>query len=223
MPELPDITIYLDALHRRIVGQTLREVRIASPFLLRTFDPPIEAAQGKAVVGLSRLGKRICISLEDELHLVLHLMIAGRLHWKPPRKLAGKSSLAAWDFDHGTLLLTESGPKRRASLHVVRGADALAAHQPGGLEVLDCTMDEFSDALTRENHTLKRALTSPKLFSGIGNAFSDEILHRAALSPVALTRRLSPEEIERLHTAVRATLSEWIERLRRETGDAFPE
>jgi formamidopyrimidine-DNA glycosylase len=224
VPELPDITIYIDALRPRTVGRVLRRVRIASPFLLRTFDPPLEAAHGKTVVGLSRLGKRIVFELEDELYLVLHLMIAGRLHWKGAgAKVAGKQALAAFDFEEATLTLTESSAKKRASLHVVRGAPRLAGHRPEGIEILDCSLANFAAALTLRNHTLKRALTSPALFSGIGNAYSDEILHRARLSPVAHTQRLSPDEIASLHAATQAVMREWIERLRQETGDGFPE
>lgn len=224
MPELPDITIYLEALQPRVVGRTLRRVRIAHPFLVRTFAPPIHECEGKRVQVLRRLGKRIAFGVEGELWIVLHLMIAGRLHWKPPGAgLGGKAGLAAFDFDHGTLTLTEAGAKRRASLHVVRGEAALDALHAHGLEPLDCTREEFQSALTRENRTLKRALTDPRLFSGIGNAYSDEILHRAGLSPVMRTHSLSPEQIERLWRAVPETLREWIERLRRQTGDRFPE
>ncbi len=224
MPELPDITIYLEALQPRVVGQTLRRVRIAHPFLVRTCAPPIEECAGKCVQSLRRLGKRIAFGFEGELWIVLHLMIAGRLHWKPPgAKLPGKRGLAAFDFDHGTLLLTEAGAKRRASLHVVRGTATLEALHAHGLEPLECTAAEFQSALLRENRTLKRALTDPRLFSGIGNAYSDEILHRAGLSPVMRTPALSPEQIERLWRAVQETLWEWIERLRCARGDRFPE
>jgi formamidopyrimidine-DNA glycosylase len=224
MPELPDITVYLEALERRIVGQRLERIRIASPFLVRTFEPPVESAESKGVRKLRRLGKRIAIGLEGDLWLVLHLMIAGRLHWKPSgAKLSGKHHLAAFDFSNGTLLLTEAGSKRRAALYAVQGEAALDEHNPGGLEVLTAMFEEFQQALTSENHTLKRALTDPRLFSGIGNAYSDEILHRARLSPVTLTQKLSRDEVERLYAATREVLCEWIDRLREEAGDAFPE
>lgn len=224
MPELPDITVYLEALERRIVGEPLEFVRVASPFLLRTFEPPLESVHGRKVQRLRRIGKRIAIGLEPDLWLVLHLMIAGRLHWKPPRaKLPGKIALAAFDFPNGTLTLTEAGSKRRASLHVVQGDTGLSALNPGGLEPLEMDLAAFAAALTQENHTLKRSLTDPQLFSGIGNAYSDEILHRARLSPVKLTQRLEAQEIERLFAAVRDTLQEWIERFREQTGDGFPE
>ncbi|MBI2826076.1 MAG: formamidopyrimidine-DNA glycosylase [Planctomycetia bacterium] len=224
MPELPDITVYIEALVRRIVGQRLEGVRINSPFLVRSFAPPLEAATGRSVRELRRLGKRIAIGLDDELWLVLHLMIAGRLHWKPRgAKLAGKHALAAFDFAEGTLLLTEAGAKRRAALYVVQGEEALRGHNPGGLEVLTATRDEFQAALQRESHTLKRTLTDPTVLSGIGNAYSDEILHRARLSPLALTQKLARDEIDRLHAAVLDVLREWIDRLRSEVGDEFPE
>ena len=224
MPELPDIVVYLDCLEPRVKGQALEKVRLASPFLLRTVEPPINAVFGKQVVELSRLGKRIVFSLEDELFLVLHLMIAGRLHWKPAgAKIPGKVGLAAFDFPAGTLLLTEAGSKKRASLYLVKGASELARHNPGGLEVLEADEASFRVALVKENHTLKRTLTDPRLFSGIGNAYSDEILHRARLSPLTLTQRLSPAEIGRLYQATRATLEDWTRRLRQETGEDFPE
>ena len=224
MPELPDITVYLEALDRRICGHALDGVRLASPFLLRTVEPPLAAAEGKRVVALRRLGKRIAIGLEDGLWLVLHLMIAGRLHWKEAGAAipGGRRGLAGFDFATGTLLLTEAGSRKRASLHLVRGEAALAAHNPGGLEVMDARGAAFAAALTAHNHTLKRALTDARLLSGIGNAYSDEILHRARLSPVAMTRSLSPPEMARLHAATRATLAEWCERLRAETGEGFP-
>lgn len=223
MPELPDIVVYLEALEKRILGQRLEHVRIASPFLLRTANPPLASAEGKTVVQLRRLGKRICIGLEDGLWLVLHLMIAGRLHWrKRDAKLSPPRGLAAFDFANGTLLWTEAGSKKRASLHVVTD-EGLAALDPGGLEVLDADLDQFAAALTSANHTLKRALTDPRLFSGIGNAYSDEILFAARLSPLALTQKLKREEIERLYAAVRSSLSEWTGRLRVEAGDEFPE
>jgi formamidopyrimidine-DNA glycosylase len=223
MPELPDIVIYLEALERRILSRRLERVRVQSPFLLRTNEPPLEAVHGKEVQALRRLGKRIAIGLEDELWLVLHLMIAGRLHWKPPAaRLAGKQNLAAFDFAHGALVLTEAGSKRRASLHVVRGEGELRRHDPGGLKVLTASVEEFEQVLRSENHTLKRALTDPRFFSGIGNAYSDEILHRAKLSPLALTQSLPAEDVGRLHLAVREVLEEWIVRLRNQTGDDFP-
>jgi formamidopyrimidine-DNA glycosylase len=224
MPELPDIVVYLEALKPRIEGQQLQRIRLVNPFLLRSFEPPIKDAEGRTVVGLRRLGKRIVIALEADLFLVLHLMIAGRLHWKKPgAKPPGKVGLAAFDFPTGTLTLTEAGSKRRASLHLVRGEAELARHNPGGLEVLDATEAQFHAALTRENHTLKRALTDPRLFSGIGNAYSDEILHRARLSPLTLTQRLSVEEVTRLFQATREALLDWLDRLRRDVGDGFPE
>ena len=224
MPELPDITIYLEALEPRIVGQQLKSVRVASPFLVRTFEPPVEATVGHAVRQLRRLGKRIAIGFDNDLRLVLHLMIAGRLHWKlPGAKLSGKNQLAAFDFESGTLLLTEAGSKRRAALYVVPGETALAEHNPGGLEIFAATREEFARALQSENHTVKRSLTDPRLLSGIGNAYSDEILHRAQLSPLALTQKLSAEEIARLHRATLEILHEWTDRLRAQTGDEFPE
>jgi formamidopyrimidine-DNA glycosylase len=224
MPELPDIAIYLEALERRIVGQQLIKIRINSPFLVRTFEPSLESVAGKTVRQLRRLGKRIAIGLDDELWVVLHLMIAGRLHWKSPGvKLAGKYNLAAFDFSDGSLLLTEAGTKRRAALYIVQGEPALNEHNPGGLEVLTATSDEFRAAVCKRNHTLKRALTDPSLLSGIGNAYSDEILHRARLSPLAQTQKLPSEDIQRLYEATREILQEWIERLRSETGAEFPE
>jgi formamidopyrimidine-DNA glycosylase len=224
MPELPDVTVYLECLHPRVVGRTLEKVRLSSPFLLRSVEPPLSQAEGKTVRGLRRLGKRLVFELGGELFIVLHLMIAGRLHWKARgAKPPGKIGLAAFDFTNGTLILTEAGTKKRASLHLVRGEDGLAEHQPGGLEVLDVDLAAFRAVLLRENHTLKRSLTDPRLFSGIGNAYSDEILHRARLSPLTWTSRLSDEEIARLFEATRATLTEWVARLREEAGDGFPE
>jgi formamidopyrimidine-DNA glycosylase len=224
MPELPEITIYIEALEKRILGKRLEHVRIASPFLLRTASPPVSAAEGRNVIQLRRLGKRICIGLEDDLWLVLHLMIAGRLHWKKRgAKVSSPRGLAAFDFPNGTLLWTEAGSQKRASLHVIAGEEALAALDPGGLEVLECDLNRFAAVLTSANHTLKRALTDPRLFSGIGNAYSDEILFEARLSPLALTQKLKPEEIERLFTAVRNSLTRWVGRLREESGDDFPE
>ena len=223
MPELPDITVYIEALEARIVGQPLERIRIAKPFLLRSVDPPISSANGKKVVGIRRIGKRIGIELEDSLFLVIHLMIAGRLRWVPAgAKVPGKLGLAAFDFPNGTLILTEAGSKRRASLWLVRGEAALEQFERGGLEVLDATLAEFKDRLTRENHTLKRSLTDPRLFSGIGNAYSDEILHRAKLSPVKHTRRLTDEEMSTLFDATKTVLVEWTQRLRAESGGDFP-
>jgi len=223
MPELPDITVYIEALESRVVGQTLDRVRIPKPFLLRSVDPPISAAQGKRVIGVRRMGKRIVLALEDDLFLVIHLMIAGRLRWVPAGgKVPGKIGLAAFDFPNGTLILTEAGSKRRASLWLVRGEDSLDQFARGGLEVLDASLPDFTERLTRENHTLKRSLTDPRLFSGIGNAYSDEILHRAKISPIKHTRRLGEEEIQRLFDATRTTLIEWTDRLRAESKGDFP-
>ena len=224
MPELPDVTVYIEALERRILGQRLAGVRLVSPFVLRTVAPPVAAATGRRVEGIRRIGKRIAIGLADELWLVVHLMVAGRLHWRAPdAKLAGKRDLAAFDFAAGALVLTEAGSKKRASLHVIQGEVALAAVDPGGVEVLDAGLDAFRAALTRENHTLKRALTDPRIFSGIGNAYSDEILHRGRLSPVAMTGKRTAAELARLHRATGATLRDWIGRLRADTGADFPE
>lgn len=224
MPELPDIVVYIERLRERIEGRRLERVRLANPFLLRTVDPPLHEAVGKTVLGLRRMGKRIVIELEGELFLILHLMIAGRLHWKARgAKPPGKVGLAAFDFPDGTLMLTEAGSKRRASLHLVRGEEELGRHEPGGLEVLDADEKQFRAVLVRENHTLKRALTDPRLFSGIGNSYSDEILHRARLSPLALTKRLTAQEITRLYQATCETLLEWLEELRRQSADKFPE
>ena len=224
MPELPDIVVYIEALESRIVGLSLERVRLPSPFVLRSVDPPIEEANDKAVIGLRRLGKRIVIGLQGDLFLLIHLMIAGRFHWKGvAAKVPKKTGLAAFDFPSGTLLLTEAGSKRRASLRLVRGENALREHDPGGLEVLEADRPTFHATLMRENHTLKRALTDPGLFSGIGNAYSDEILHRARLSPVRLSRQLTDDEVARLFRATHGTLLEWTDRLRGETGDRFPE
>ncbi len=224
MPELPDIVVYIEALEKRILDQTLERVRINSPFLLRTADPPLVSVHGKKVRKLRRIGKRIAIGLEDDLWLVLHLMIAGRLHWKPPGvKLAGRLALAAFDFSDGSLVLTEAGSRKRASLHVVRGEAALGKLDPGGLEVLETDLATFSSVLTSANHTLKRALTDPRMFSGIGNAYSDEILFEAKLSPVTLTQRLKPEEIRRLYDAIIKMLGLWVDRLRTDAGSRFPE
>jgi formamidopyrimidine-DNA glycosylase len=244
MPELPDVTLYIEALKARILGCRLQYVRISSPFLLRTASPPLEAISGKTLLGLRRIGKRIAFGFESDLWLVLHLMIAGRLHWTEttmsgagaiePKvgnnaasanrsKRPGKNVLGGFYFDTGVLTLTESASRKRASLHLVRGEPVLNSFDPGGLEVLQSSLDQFTERLASENHTLKRALTDPSLFSGIGNAYSDEILHRAQLSPVTLTRKLSPKEIERLHKAVIETLSLWLERLRKELAGGFPE
>jgi formamidopyrimidine-DNA glycosylase len=224
VPELPDITVYIEALDARIRGATLERVRLASPFVLRSFDPSISDAHGRVVTGLRRVGKRIVIALEGDLFLVIHLMIAGRLHWKPAgAKVPGKVGLAAFDFSTGTLTLTEAGTKKRAAIHLLKGEPALADLDPGGLEPLACTAEELGTAITRENHTLKRALTDPHILSGIGNAYSDEILHRAKLSPVRQTRALSDGEHARLFEAIRGTLYDWIVRLRESAGGDFPE
>jgi formamidopyrimidine-DNA glycosylase len=224
VPELPDITVYIEALEARVLGQPLERIRVLGPSLLRSVDPPISAVAGQRVMGLRRLGKRIVIALEDELFVVLHLMIAGRLHWqKRGATPARRRGQACFDFPNGTLALTEASTKKRATLHVVRGEAALAAHDPGGLEILDASLETFAAVLVRDNHTLKRALTDPRLLSGIGNAYSDEILHRARLSPVKLTRRLDADEIARLFDAARAVLLEWTDRLRAQAGEGFPE
>ena len=229
MPELPDITVYIEALESRILWQVLETVRVVSPFLLRTVDPPLSEAGGQKVLQLRRLGKRICIGLENHLWLVLHLMIAGRLHWhplgaKPARvKVSPPRGLAAFDFSNGSLLWTEAGSQKRASLHVVRGEDGLRSLDPGGIEVLTATLEQFAAALVSANHTLKRSLTDPRLFSGIGNAYSDEILWEAKLSPLALTQKLSAPEIRRLYEAIRTSLTRWTDRLRAEAAGKFPE
>lgn len=224
MPELPDITTYIDALTRLLSGRPIEGVRLVSPSLLKTVDPPLSAAQGKNVLRFSRIGKRIVWHLEDDLFLVFHLMIVGRYHWKKRGAAVNfKTGHLALDFLHGTLLLTEAGSKKRASLHVVRGESALRAFEASGVEPLDVDHKAFTSAFVRENHTLKRALTDPTIVSGVGNAYSDEILHRAKLSPVLLTQRLTDDQFRRLHDATRTVLTEWIERLRRETGDRFPE
>ena len=224
MPELPDITAYIGALEQRILGQRLERVRLASPFLLRTADPPLSCADGRLVSSLRRIGKRIAIGVEGDVWLVIHLMIAGRLHWRPPNaKLAGRQALAAFDFAAGALILTEAGSKRRASLHVVRGHAALEEMDPGGIEIFSTGAAGFQSALTLENRTLKRALTDPRLVSGIGNAYSDEILHAARLSPIQLTHKLKPEEWDRLYTAARSTLAFWMDRLGLEAKKGFPE
>ena len=224
MPELPDVELYVHALEPRIVGRRLEAVRLASPFLLRSIDPPLEAIPERRIMGLRRLGKRIVWALEGELFVVIHLMIAGRFRWKPAgAAIPGKVGLAAFDFDNGTLLLTEAGSKRQASLYFVRGEAALAEHDPGGIEPLEASLADFTRALRLENHTVKRSLTDPHLFSGIGNAYSDEILHAAGMSPMKLTSQMTQAEIERLHGAVVDTLTTWRDRLIAETGEAFPE
>jgi formamidopyrimidine-DNA glycosylase len=224
VPEIPDLTIYVETIGARTIGEPLEHVRVASPFLVRTTDPPIRAAEGKRVRALRRVGKRIVFELEDELFLVVHLMIAGRFRWKERgAKVPGKVGLAAFDFPRGTLVLTEASSKKRASLHLMRGEAALQAIDPGGLEPLTSTAAAFGQALARESHTLKRTLTDPHLFAGIGNAYSDEILHRARLSPLKLTKNMSDEETKRLHAATKKTLTLWIERLRAESGGEVPE
>lgn len=224
MPEYPDVTVYIEALSERVLNQPIQKIRLGSPFVLRSFEPPIRAAEGKRVLGLRRLGKRIVFELEANLFLIVHLMIAGRFHWKPKgAKIARKYGQAAFDFPQGTLLVTEAGTKKRASIYLVRGEAAVNEHDPGGLEVLDASLEEFSAALRRENHTLKRVLTDPHVFSGIGNAYSDEILHRAKLSPIRLTQQMTDGEVERLFHAVRESLLDWVARLRKERGIGFPE
>ena len=224
VPELPDITAYIAALETRVVGQPLERVRMGSPFLLRTVQPPVAEAEGKQVRQLRRVGKRIAIGVENDLWLVLHLMLAGRLHWRPPgAKLAGRRSLAAFDFPEGSLVLTEAGTKHRAALHIVAGEKGLESLDAGGIDVFNSNLDSFRTVLTSENRTLKRALTDPRLLSGIGNAYSDEILHAAQLSPITLTHKLEPEEWERLFAATRSTLDFWIKRLRAEAEASFPE
>ncbi len=224
MPELPDITAYITALEPRIVGEPIEHIRLASPFLLRTVEPSLAGVEGRRVRELRRVGKRIAIGVEDDLWLVLHLMIAGRLHWRAKdAKLAGRNQLAAFDFPDASLVLTEAGAKRRASLHALRGEESLRAMDPGGIDVFASDLASFQSALTAENRTLKRALTDPRIVSGIGNAYSDEILHAAQLSPITLTRKLTPAEWERLFAATRSTLQRWIEQLRTEASTNFPE
>jgi formamidopyrimidine-DNA glycosylase len=224
MPELPDIAAYISALQSRIVAQPIQHTRLASPFLLRTVQPSITDVEGRMVRELRRIGKRIAIGVEGDLWLVLHLMIAGRLHWRPPgAKLAGRQSLAAFDFPHGSLVLTEAGTKHRASLYLLVGEEALRSVDPGGIEIFGSNLSSFREALTSENRTLKRALTDPRIVSGIGNAYSDEILHAARLSPIALTQKLKADEWERLFAATRETLTLWINRLRAEAETGFPE
>lgn len=227
MPELPDIVVYIEALEKRIQGQTLQRVQVASPFLLRTAVPPLSTVAGRRVVELRRIGKRICLGLEDDLWLVLHLMIAGRLHWKEGKSKVTKRDIGAFEFDNGILTLTEAGTQKRASLHVVAGEADLRGLDPGGMEIFAANapnnQQAFAAALQSANHTLKRALTDPRLFSGIGNAYSDEILFAARLSPIKLTQKLTAEEIEKLYVATRETLAEWVERLRTDAGEKFPE
>jgi formamidopyrimidine-DNA glycosylase len=224
VPELPDIVVYIEALEKRILGSTLEHVRLASPFLLRTAVPPLSSVEGKEIVALRRLGKRICFGLEGDLWLVLHLMIAGRLHWFDERAKAAKGrSMAVFQFSTGSLTLTEAGTQKRASLHVVQGEAGLENPNPGGLEVFDATVDEFAGAIRAKNHTLKRALTDPHILSGIGNAYSDEILFQAKLSPFTLTQKLSDEEVKQLFDAIKSTLTDWVERLRAEAVKSFPE
>ncbi len=224
MPELPDVAVYVERIQSLAGGQVLNKVRIASPFLVRTFDPPIHAVEGATLVNVQRLGKQIVLGFDNDLYLSIHLMIAGRLHWKEPgAKVPGKIGLAAFDFASGTMTLTEASSKKRAAIHVVRGASGLAELDRGGLEVLESSLAEFAEVLRSESHTVKRSLTDPDLFSGIGNAYSDEILHRARLSPIRLTRQLTDEEIERLFDATLVTLQLWLERLRAEAGDGLPE
>jgi len=225
MPELPDVELYIEALRQRTVGHRLEGIRLASPFLLRSVDPPVDEVIGREVQGLRRIGKRIVFELTDDLFVVIHLMVAGRFKWEdaPEAKIPGRVGLAGFDFDHGTLLLREASKKKRASLHLVRGEAGLEAHDRGGVEPLEVSFEEFTEALTRERHTLKRALTDQRLLSGIGNAYSDEILHRAKLSPMRRNDQLSDEQLRAIYQATREVLTEWIERLREEMGDGFPE
>ena len=224
MPELPDIVVYIEALEKRISGSVLQRVRVASPFLLRTAVPPLSSVEDKKIIELRRLGKRICFGLEGDLWLVLHLMIAGRLHWYDERGKAAKGrSVAVFEFNNGSLTLTEAGTQKRASLHVVQGKAGLENLNPGGLEVFEATTEEFGRAIRAKNHTLKRALTDPRILSGIGNAYSDEILHEARLSPFTLTQKLTDSEVEELFTSVKRSLTDWVERLRKEYGERFPE
>jgi len=223
MPELPDVTVYIELIAAKTVGRTIDRVRIASPFVVRSVDPPVSAAEGKTVRDVRRIGKRIAIGIDDDIWIVIHLMIAGRFRWiTPGAKIPGRMGLAAFDFENGTLLLTEAGTQRRASITLVRGADALAAIDRGGIEPLEIDEATFAEQLKRENHTLKRSFTDPTLFSGIGNAYSDEIFHRARISPIKLTSRLSDEEIGRLYSATREVLIEWTDRLRNQAGGEFP-
>jgi formamidopyrimidine-DNA glycosylase len=224
MPELPDVQIYIEALLGRVLGKTLTSIRIANPFVLRSVDPPLREIVGRQIIDVSRLGKRIVLSFEGDLFLVVHLMIAGRFRWRPPGgKAPGKLGIAFLDFEHGVLILTEAGSKRRASMHLVRGREALDAMDRGGLEILGCALPDFAERLRRENHTVKRSLTDPRLFSGIGNAYSDEILHRARMSPMLLTSRMTDAQIEGLHQATQEVMTEWIVRLRAQSKGDFPE
>ncbi len=223
MPELPDVTVYVERLRALTVGRRIQNVRLRSPFLVRSFEPPFDTVKGRTVVGARRLGKRIVLELDGDLFIVIHLMIAGRFQWKDPgAALSGKLNLLAFDFEHGSLFMTEAGTKKRASLYLVRGEAALAEHHRGGIEPLESTLAEFEHALRSENHTLKRTLTDPRLFSGIGNAYSDEILHRARLSPMSLSQKLAKEDVARLHAACREVLVEWTERLRKQAGEGIP-
>ena len=223
MPELPDVTVYLEALDRKVVGRALNRIRVLTPFVLRSFDPPVDAVAGKTIQGTRRIGKRLVLVFGDGLFVVIHLMIAGRLVWKPGAAKTTKNAIAAFDFDHGTLFFTEAGTRKRASLTLVRGEAALKALDPGGIEPLVATFEQFKDALARENHTVKRSLTDPHLFSGIGNAYSDEILHAARMSPLKTTKTLTDDEIRRLQEATRVTLKSWTDILRAEAGEGFPE
>ncbi len=224
MLELPDITIYVEALRQRLIGAEVLDVRLRNPFLVRTFDPPIDDLVGKTIEDVRRIGKRVVLAFNDDLYMVVHLMIAGRLLWRAPRaKIPAKIGLLGLDFESGTLVMTEAGTKRRASIHLERGNDALKSHDPGGLEVMDASVDEFAGILRKENHTIKRALTDPRLFSGIGNAYSDEILHAAKLSPMLLTSRLDDEQVGRLHDAIQNVLAAWTDRLRKQFADRFPD
>jgi len=223
VPELPDIAAYIEALEPRVLDLPIKEIRVTSPFLLRSVDPPLGEASGKKVTDLRRLGKRIVFGLENDLFIVIHLMIAGRFHWKEKQSKPNRQTLATFVFPSGTLTLTEAGSKKRASMYFVRGEAALAAHDPGGLEVLEADLESFAARLTRENHTLKRSLTDPHFFSGIGNAYSDEILHAAGLSPLKLTKRMEESEIQRLFSATQATLRLWLEKLKKEARESFPE
>lgn len=223
MPELPDVVVYIERLGANVLGQPLQRLRLASPWVLRTFDPPVTAVEGKEIIGLRRIGKRIVLELEEDLFVVIHLMVSGRLRWRDPgTAIPHKRGLAAFDFPVGTVLFTEEGTKKRASIHLVRGEEALTEHDRGGVEPLEMSIGELADALQRERHTLKRSLTDARLISGIGGAYSDEIMHRAGLSPMVMSDRLDDGEIERLHDAIRAVLTEWVEHLRAEVGGGFP-
>lgn len=224
VPELPDVVVYLERLEARVLGEPLERIRLASPWVLRTFDPPVTAVEGKAVTGVRRIGKRIVLELEDDLFVVVHLMVAGRLRWRDHgTAIPKKRGLAAFDFPPGTVLFTEEGTTKRASIHIVRGEEGLTAHDRGGVEPFTMTAEQLADALRRERHTLKRSLTDARLISGIGGAYSDEIMHRARLSPMVMSDRISDDDVTRLHSAIREVLTEWVERLRAEVGDGFPE